>query len=150
MPAGITEYAIRAQQSAEAVAQAASANRMGNVPAGAHADPEQAKLWKLKKAATQFEAMLLEKWWASMKKGGLGGEDDSDAGAGTLDSMGMQAMSMAIASAGGIGIAAMLVHSLQGEIAAASAAPSTAANAQSVPGVKANSNQDSGFQRSSR
>ena len=99
-------------------------------------DAEQAKLLKLKKAATQFEAMLLEKWWSSMKHSGLGEEDNSDAGAGTLDSMGMQAMSMAIASAGGFGIAAMLVHSLQAEITAQGATQSPAGGAENASGVK--------------
>jgi Rod binding domain-containing protein len=68
---------------------------------------------KLKKAASDFEAMLLAKWWSSMKESGFGGDDDqSDPGHDTLDSMGIQAMSTAVASRGGLGIGAMLVRSL--------------------------------------
>ena len=74
-----------------------------------------------KKAATQFEAMLLQKWWSSMKQSGLGEDDDTDPGEDTLDNMGMQAMSTAVANSGGVGIAAMLVRSLQGELAAENA-----------------------------
>jgi Rod binding domain-containing protein len=68
---------------------------------------------KLKKAAYQFEGMLLAKWWSSMKDSGLGEQDDStDPGHDTLDDMGIQAMSGAVASRGGLGIGAMLVRSL--------------------------------------
>ena len=48
-----------------------------------------------------------------MKQSGLpGGDDDSDPGKETLDQLGMQAMSAAVAKGGGFGIGAMLVHSL--------------------------------------
>jgi Rod binding domain-containing protein len=48
-----------------------------------------------------------------MKESGLpGGEDDSDPGKETLDQMGIQAMSTAVAQGGGIGIASLLVRSL--------------------------------------
>lgn len=57
--------------------------------------------------------MLLAKWWSSMKESGLGEQDDStDPGHDTLDAMGIQAMSSAVASRGGLGIGAMLVRSL--------------------------------------
>jgi Rod binding domain-containing protein len=144
MRIGITPYTNVAQPSAgtdgRSAGEAASTTGPSKTAAGGRIDPGQAKLLKLKKAATQFEAMLLEKWWSSMKESGLGEEDDSDAGAGTLNNMGMQAMSMAIASAGGIGIAAMLVHSLQAEIAAQHAAPGSAESAGSAPGSVANPN----------
>ena len=131
MATTITAYGHAAPQITEpgsaSPTQRGGAHPAGEMPTGAHVDPAQAKLLKLKKAATQFEAMLLQKWWSSMKESGLGEDDDSDPGAGTLDTMGMQAMSTAIAGAGGIGIAAMLVRSLQGEIAArnATASPGT-------------------------
>lgn len=71
------------------------------------------RVQKLKRAATEFEAMLLAKWWSSMKESALGEQDDStDAGHDTLDAMGVQAMSSAVASRGGLGIGAMLVRSL--------------------------------------
>jgi len=68
---------------------------------------------KLRKAAGEFEAMLLAKWWTSMKQSGLsGGEEDTDPGKDTLDQMGVQAMCAGVAKAGGLGIAAILVRSL--------------------------------------
>lgn len=91
--------------------QSASSTNSANGLAMSPADPPQVR--KLKKAATDFEAMLLAKWWSSMKESGLGEEDDStDPGHDTLDNMGIQAMSSAVASRGGLGIGAMLVHSL--------------------------------------
>ena len=79
--------------------------------AAPQADPPQVA--KLKKAASEFESMLLAKWWSSMKESTLGADDDSsDPGHDTLDQMGIQAMSSAVASRGGLGIASMLVHSL--------------------------------------
>lgn len=87
------------------------ANANQYVGSGSTADSPEVK--KLKKAASEFEAMLLAKWWSSMKQSGLGGDDDSsDPGHDTLDALGMQAMSTAVASRGGLGIGAMLVHSL--------------------------------------
>ena len=68
---------------------------------------------KLRKAAAEFEAMLLAKWWTSMKESGLSGDDDgTDPGKDTLDQMGVQALCSGVAKAGGVGIAAMLVRSL--------------------------------------
>lgn len=89
----------------------ASSGAIANALAVAPGDPPQVR--KLKKAATDFEAMLLAKWWSSMKDSGLGEEDDStDPGHDTLDNMGIQAMSSSVASRGGLGIGAMLVRSL--------------------------------------
>lgn len=108
---GVSAYTNLAQMSTSNAPGAYATNIAG--PAGTASSPAQnAQLLKLKKAATQFEAMLLQKWWSSMKESGLGQDDDSDPGAGTLDTMGTQAMSTAVASAGGVGIAAMLVRSV--------------------------------------
>jgi Rod binding domain-containing protein len=91
----------------QASASTVSASALTSMPS----DPPQVR--KLKKAAADFEAMLLAKWWSSMKESGLGGEDDStDPGHDTLDNMGIQAMSSAVASRGGLGIGSMLVRSL--------------------------------------
>jgi Rod binding domain-containing protein len=77
------------------------------------AQPDSPQARKLRMAATEFESMLLSSWWSAMKQSGLpGGEDASDPGKETLDQMGMQAMSAAVANGGGIGIAKMLVHVL--------------------------------------
>ena len=68
---------------------------------------------KIRKAASEFESLLLANWWNTMKQGGLsGGEEDSDPGKDTLDHLGIQAMSAAVAKGGGLGIGAMLVRSL--------------------------------------
>jgi Rod binding domain-containing protein len=69
---------------------------------------------KLKKAASEFESMLISNWWNTMKDSGLPGcEDDTDPGKGTLDQMGINALSAAIANGkGGLGLGQMLIHSL--------------------------------------
>jgi len=133
MNLGISAYTNIAQMSANASAATAvptlGAAGKGGLANGAAATSasQEAQLRKLKKAATQFEAMLLEKWWSAMKKSGLGDDNDGDPGQGTLDNLGMQAMSTAVANAGGIGIAAMLVHSVQGELAAENATKASGA-----------------------
>lgn len=138
MSLGIAAHASVAQMNRETAAPLArsSATPDGNAPTSAVGQKPRAEMLKLKKAATQFEAMLLEKWWSSMKESGLSEDDSSDPGQGTLDNVGMQAMSTAVAGAGGIGIASMLVHSLQGEIASENANAKLFASA-----VKAGANQ---------
>ncbi len=86
-----------------------SALRPASVPATG-----PAAIAKLRKAAAEFEATLLSSWWTSMKQGGLSsGEEDTDPGKDTLDQLGMQAMSAAVANGrGGLGIGDMLVRSL--------------------------------------
>lgn len=108
---------------------------MQNLPNSATvtAATDSPQVKKLKKAATDFEAMLLAKWWSSMKESGLGGDDDnSDPGHDTLDEMGIQAMSTAVASRGGLGIGAMLVHSLLSNAQAAAPATLEAASPKSL------------------
>jgi Rod binding domain-containing protein len=95
--------AVQGQQSG------AAALRPASVPATG-----PAAIAKLRKAAAEFEATLLSSWWTSMKEGGLSsGEEDTDPGKDTLDQLGMQAMSAAVANGrGGLGIGDMLVRSL--------------------------------------
>lgn len=82
---------------------------------------------KVRKAAAEFESMLLQNWWGSMKESGFGGDDDStDPGKDTLDQLGMQAMCAAVAKGGGLGIGAILVRSVLSkaqESASSSAGP---------------------------
>jgi Rod binding domain-containing protein len=75
---------------------------------------EALEIKKVKKAASEFESMLISNWWNTMKQSGLdGGEDESDPGKDTLDQMGIQALSAAIANGkGGLGLGNMLAHSL--------------------------------------
>ncbi|MGH9738526.1 MAG: hypothetical protein ACRD4X_08040 [Candidatus Acidiferrales bacterium] len=144
MSVGGAACAGLAQMSGEAEGAAAwakgGAKSAGNAVRSMDSKRQQAEMLKLKKAATQFEAMLLEKWWSSMKESGLSEDDSSDPGQGTLDNMGMQAMSTAVAGAGGIGIASMLVHSLQGEIASESAQATAVASVAKAPVASIKSN----------
>ena len=78
---------------------------------------------KLRRAAAEFEGMLLSKWWSAMRDSGLGGIDETDPGHDTLDQLGMQSLSSAVASAGGIGIGALLVRDLLGKLPPEDAAP---------------------------
>jgi Rod binding domain-containing protein len=77
-----------------------TSNCMHLMPASpSKAAPPSAEL-KLRKAAGEFESMLLSKWWSSMRESGLGGLDETDPGHDTLDQLGMQALSTAVAGAG--------------------------------------------------
>jgi Rod binding domain-containing protein len=67
---------------------------------------------KLRKAAQEFEGQLIASWWRSMKDSALTSSDD-DGPSGVMSEMGIQAMSQAIASAGGLGLASILVRYLQ-------------------------------------
>lgn len=91
----------------------------------AQSNPAQAA--KVRRAAAEFESMLLQNWWGSMKESGFGGDDDStDPGKDTLDQLGMQAMCAAVAKGGGLGIGAILVRSVLSkaqESASSSAGP---------------------------
>jgi Rod binding domain-containing protein len=68
---------------------------------------------KLKKAAGDFESILLSSMWKSMKQSfGDSNDGDSDPGASTLDDMGIEAMSQAVGKAGGLGIGNMIIKQL--------------------------------------
>jgi Rod binding domain-containing protein len=92
---------------------------------------------KLRKAASEFESLLLSNWWTTMKEGGLsGGEDGTDPGKDTLDHLGIQAMTTAVANGGGLGIGSMLVRSLLSTAEATKPAPASvprAGNAAALP-----------------
>ncbi len=87
-------------------------NHPVHLHAGAAKQPETAEVKKLRKAAAEFEASLISSWWSAMKDSGLSGDEDTDPGKGTLDQLGMQAISAAISSGKGLGIGEMLVRSL--------------------------------------
>src|SRR5271170_5190826 len=60
---------------------------------------------RLRKAAGEFEAMLLSNLWKSMKSTFASPDDQSeDPAHETLDDMGIQAMSSAVGKAGGLGL----------------------------------------------
>jgi Rod binding domain-containing protein len=70
---------------------------------------------KLKKAAGEFESMLLASLWKSMKHS-FGTEEDtdtqSDPAHGTLDDWGIEIMSGAVGKAGGLGLGKLILEHL--------------------------------------
>ena len=88
-------------------AEAASATSAKSKPV------ESADQKKLKKAAGDFESILLSSMWKSMKKSfGDSNDSDSDAASGTIDDLGIEAMSQAVGKAGGLGIGNMIIKHL--------------------------------------
>lgn len=67
---------------------------------------------KFHKAATEFEGILINTLWSEFQNDPLAEEDDSDAGGDTMRGMGLQAMSMAMANSGGLGLATMIEKQL--------------------------------------
>jgi len=100
-------------------------------PSAASSDPDSPKIHKLRKAASEFEALLLSNWWRTMKESGWSDDgDDSDPAKDTLDQLGIQSVSEAVANGGGFGIATMLVHGLLARLQVqAGEAAATTANA---------------------
>jgi Rod binding domain-containing protein len=73
---------------------------------------------RLERAAQDFESILLNSLWSSMKEGSLSGEDDTqeDPTGASLSQFGMQMASGAIAKAGGFGIGKMILDKLAPKI----------------------------------
>jgi Rod binding domain-containing protein len=70
---------------------------------------------KVRKAAQDFEAILLSFWLGGMQKafsGSLGTEDPASS---SLQGLGLSAVSSALAASGGVGIAQMILDGLQRE-----------------------------------
>ena len=76
--------------------------------------PESFAHRKLRKAAQDFEGILLSQLWDQLGMGfsSLSGSSPM-AGAETLNSLAIQALSTALARRGGLGIGAMLVRQLE-------------------------------------
>ncbi len=69
---------------------------------------------KLRKAAQDFEAILIQNLWGSMKESfASSSEEDQDPARKTLEDLSIQAMSTALAASGGLGIARMLIHAME-------------------------------------
>ncbi|MGD0963636.1 MAG: hypothetical protein ABSA57_07010 [Candidatus Acidiferrales bacterium] len=77
-------------------------------PAPGLADQE-----KLKKAAGDFESILLASMWKGMKQSFGTSEADADPAHGTLDDWGIEIMSGAVGRAGGLGIGRLLLKHLE-------------------------------------
>lgn len=92
---------------------------------------------KLKKAAGDFESILLASMWKSMKQtfGSSDLEGDSDPAHGTLDDWGIEVMSSAVGRAGGLGIGKLILKHL--EPVAASGTSSDSAHSPKAFGVPA-------------
>jgi Rod binding domain-containing protein len=92
----------------------ASAYRQGVAPAGAGQATETPAHRKLRKAAQDFEAMLISDLWEHFQPSfcSLSGESPP-AGSDTLNSLAIQAMSTGLAQRGGLGIARMVVRQLE-------------------------------------
>ena len=83
---------------------------------------------KLRKAAAEFESMLLSSFWKSMKDSFASPDENSlDPAHDTLEDMSIKAMSDAVGKAGGLGIGKLIVKHLETQLAA----KSKAAEAQS-------------------
>jgi Rod binding domain-containing protein len=74
--------------------------------------------FKLRKAAAQFEGMLLSSLWKSMKSTFAAPEEESgDPAHDTLDDLSIQTMSDAVGKAGGLGLGKLILKHLEPMIA---------------------------------
>jgi len=77
--------------------------------------PSGTSIQKLRKAAQEFEGVLLSTLLEEFQKGSLDPSGASQgAGSETLRSLGTQAVAQALAARGGLGIARMIVHHFGG------------------------------------
>src|SRR5271165_2035884 len=79
----------------------------------AAASPASQASSKLKKAAQEFESILLQSWLEKMNQSFVGASESQDAAHDTVSSLGTQALASALALRGGIGIASMLLRQLE-------------------------------------
>jgi Rod binding domain-containing protein len=91
------------------------ANHQGVNSAGA--PPETPAHKKLRKAAQDFEGILISQLLGDFKMGSSSLTGDAPlAGSDTLNSLAIQTLSAALASRGGLGIGQMLVHQLESSL----------------------------------
>lgn len=74
------------------------------------------ELTKLRKAAGEFESILFESLWKSMKQTFAAPDDDSDPILESFDDWSIRAMASAVGQAGGLGIKNMIVKYLEPRI----------------------------------
>ncbi len=88
------------------------------------ADPSSSpQTRKLFEACQQFEGMLIANLWDEMEQGtDISGLDSGDPGASTMQGLGIQSAAMAIAHAGGVGLARILYRAIAPKIAEAPSA----------------------------
>jgi Rod binding domain-containing protein len=106
--------AISQTQAAAASAQSQTAvHSVGKSSASGSAD-DSPKARKLRQAAAEFEGMLLSSLWKSMKSSFATPDDEAtDPAHDTLDDLGIQTMSNAVAKAGGIGLGKLILKRLE-------------------------------------
>lgn len=68
---------------------------------------------KLRRAASEFESILISTFWKSMLESFSSDEDSADPGGATFKDMGIQAMSQAIGKAGGLGLGTLIIKHLE-------------------------------------
>jgi Rod binding domain-containing protein len=77
---------------------------------GRSSSPE---LSKLRKAAGEFESILLESLWKSMKETFSDPDEEADPTLKSFDDWGIQAMASAVGNSGGLGIKNMILQYLE-------------------------------------
>ena len=76
---------------------------------------------KLQQAAAEFESILLSNLWKSMKSSfAASGEQSEDPAHDSLEDWGIQAMSLAVGKAGGLGLGKLILKHLEPQPLAAS------------------------------
>jgi len=94
-------------------ANAASLSQIGKSPSNAPLSDSPANN-KLRKAAGEFESLLLSNLWNAMKSSLADSDDDStDPAHETLDNMGIDAMAGAVGKAGGLGLGKLILKHLE-------------------------------------
>jgi len=73
---------------------------------------ESPRAQKLRKSTEEFESYLVTSWWEKMEKS-FGDTQQHPPGFETLNKMGLHAVTLAMAHAGGLGIARALYHKLE-------------------------------------
>jgi Rod binding domain-containing protein len=77
------------------------------------ASSKASDLSKLTKAAGEFESILLESLWKSMKETFSDPDEDADPTLKSFDDWGIQAMANAVGNSGGLGIKNMILKYLE-------------------------------------
>jgi Rod binding domain-containing protein len=114
--AGDSPAAASAKPSARFHAGSASAMAESASAVGAQETAQQTTQdAKLKKAAGDFESILLASLWKSMKHSFSpeGSDDDSDPAHGTLDDWSIEIMAGAVGRAGGLGLGKLVLEHLE-------------------------------------
>lgn len=78
---------------------------------------------RLRKAAAEFESIVISSFWKSMMETFSSDDDSGDPGHSTFQDMGIQAMSQAMGKAGGLGLSQMLVNQLEQKLAKSNQSP---------------------------